>query len=394
MPVDPQRQNSILQALRQAHLDALFCRLPENVLFLTGAWPLSGVTWALLTTDGLTHLIVPACEADEARAEGITELSTYEWAHLAAPDPGKQIANILNDLAARLGLTKATIGIEEGFESLAPPLNIAEPVAAAPATRAFIQHALPHAKLTDATALIHALRVRKTPAEIEKMRRANHIAAFGFEAIKQNVAPGKTDIELLAAVNAAIAVKGAGYQAVKSARGFAQVSSGPAATFRGWRPCEITTPRTIKKGDIVLLELAVVADGYWADNTRLFVAGSANQKQRDIYQLVLDAQTAARHAIAPGVKMSDVDHAARDIINRAGYGQYFIHVTGHGLGWRYHEFPPLLHPDVHDHLEIGMLTSVEPGLYIPDFGGMRIEDNVAVTAQGPDCLSTFERNLE
>jgi Xaa-Pro dipeptidase len=91
--------------------------------------------------------------------------------------------------------------------------------------------------------------------------------------------------------------------------------------------------------------------------------------------------------------MSDVDKAARDIITKAGYGKYFIHITGHGVGWRYHEFPPLLAPGNNTILQEGMLTSVEPGLYIPGFGGLRVEDNVIVGKDGFDDLSTFNRQL-
>ena len=91
--------------------------------------------------------------------------------------------------------------------------------------------------------------------------------------------------------------------------------------------------------------------------------------------------------------MSDIDKAARDIISEAGYAEYFIHITGHGIGWRYHEFPPLLAPGNDVLLEEGMVTSVEPGIYMPGFGGMRIEDNVAVGRNSADLLSTFNRDL-
>ena len=91
--------------------------------------------------------------------------------------------------------------------------------------------------------------------------------------------------------------------------------------------------------------------------------------------------------------MSDVDKAARDIIDKRGYGEYFIHITGHGIGWRYHEFPPLLAPGNDMLLEEGMVTSVEPGIYIPGFGGLRVEDNVAVSKNGIDELSTYDKEL-
>jgi Xaa-Pro dipeptidase len=252
--------------------------------------------------------------------------------------------------------------------------------------------ALPDATIEDATGFINTLRLCKTPAEVEKFRVVNEIAGFGLAWFRENLMAGMTEIELAGMVNAQVAINGSGYKGVKSARAFAQVSSGPN-TERGWRPCEITTSRAFQNGDIVLLELGVVADGYWADNTRVLVTGGANQKQQDIYGLIRTAQQAAIDRIRPGVPMCEVDQAAREVINEAGYGEYFFHVTGHGVGWRYHEFPPLLHPDNPDPLQEGMITSVEPGLYIPGFGGMRVEDNVAVGSKGPDVLSTFNKDL-
>ena len=142
-----------------------------------------------------------------------------------------------------------------------------------------------------------------------------------------------------------------------------------------------------------MLELGTVADGLWADNTRTAVLGEPNHKQKIIYDLILKAHHAAIKSIKVGVKMSDVDKTARDIITNAGFAEYFIHVTGHGVGWRYHEPSPLLHPENDDLLEEGMVTSVEPGIYIPDFGGFRLEDNVAVSKKGADILTRDENKL-
>jgi Xaa-Pro aminopeptidase len=136
-------------------------------------------------------------------------------------------------------------------------------------------------------------------------------------------------------------------------------------TEKAWRPCKITINKKLQNGDITLLELTVVADGIWADNTRDVVVGVPDKKQKKIYKIILSAQSAAKEALKPGTKMSDVYMAARDKITKAGYGKYFIHITGHRVGWRYHEFPPLLSPDNDAILQKGMITSVETGLYIP-----------------------------
>lgn len=392
MAVDAERIERNKKVMTDKSLDVFICRLPENVLFFSGWWPLTGTSWAIFTTDGNCHLIVPECESQEAQDNGITDLSSYEWAHIKAPEPLGQIQNEISKIANKFGFEKSRIGIEEGFEAVAPSLNVGESVVPAVMSKQMLKEALPSADLVDATEVINGLRVLKTSAEIEKLRIANEIAGFGLAVFKENIREGISEIELAAKVNAAIAVNGSDYKGIRSARGFAQISSGKE-TARGWRPCEITTNRKLQKGDIVLLELGAVADGFWADNTRLAVVGQPNDKQKEIHKLILAAQQAALDTIKPGIKMGTVDKVARDIICDAGYGDYFIHITGHGIGWRYHEFPPLLAPGNETALKEGMVTSVEPGIYMPGFGGMRIEDIVAVNKDGVDILSKFNRKL-
>jgi Xaa-Pro aminopeptidase len=379
--------------LKEQKIDGLICLLPENVVFLTGFWPLTGTSWVVFTADGDSQLVVPACEAIEAGKYGQKNFLTYEWAHLKAGDPSKQIENLLKSICRELKINNGSIGIEENFANIAPSLNIGESCVPCKSSKDMISSALSKANIVDATDIINNLRVVKTRDEIKKLRIANEIAGFGLAAFKEFAKEGISEIELACKVNSAIAINGCGYKGVLSARGFAQISSAQE-TERAWRLCEITTNRKLENGDIVILELGAVADGFWADNTRLVVVGGTNKKQKEIYNILLEAQSKAINAIKPGMKMGDIDKAARDVINSAGYGDYFIHITGHGIGWRYHEFPPLLAPGNNTILEEGMVTSVEPGVYIPGFGGMRIEDIVSVGQNGPDVLSTFNKELD
>ncbi len=392
MALDHERISRIKNLMAEKGVDAFLCRLPENVTFLSGWWPLTGTSWVIFTAQGNSHLIVPSCEVPEAKAGGISDLTPYEWAHLAATNPVGEVQNAIQMTFRKYGFEKGNIGIEEGFESIAPPLNVAEPSLPSWRDKMMLKKTFPNASFLDATEMINNLRTRKTPAEIEKFRTANEIAGMGLAAFQQMVTEGITEIELALHVNQVIGIRGCGYKGVKSSRGFAQVSSGKG-TERAWRPCVLTSHKKLRKGDIVLLELAVVADGYWADNTRCAIVGGANDEQKRIYEVVLRAQTAATEAIKPGVLMSEVDKIARNIIERENLGKYFIHITGHGVGWRYHEFPPLLAPGNNLPLEVGMLTSVEPGIYIPGFGGIRVEDNVAVDVTGADNLTSFNHDL-
>jgi Xaa-Pro dipeptidase len=140
--------------------------------------------------------------------------------------------------------------------------------------------------------------------------------------------------------------------------------------------------------------LGVVVDGFWSDRTRVRAAGTPTDTQQRAFETVLKAQEAAIAAIRPGVKTGDVDASARSVIRAAGFtDKEFLHVTGHGLGFRYHEPTPLICPGGETVLEAGMVHSVEPGVYRGDFGGIRIEDDVLVTERGAEMMGPAEKEL-
>jgi Xaa-Pro aminopeptidase len=169
-------------------------------------------------------------------------------------------------------------------------------------------------------------------------------------------------------------------------RPLAEVAAGPN-TVKATLLIPSTNYAT-RLGDLVMIEMGVIVDGYWSDLTYMGVIGEPSQRQREIHNIVLEAQHAATAAVRPGVLMSEPDRIAREVLSRAGLAEYYPHITGHGIGLRYHEWTPLLMPGNDAPLEPGMVTSVEPGVYIPGFGGIRIEDNVVVGAEGPVLLST------
>jgi Xaa-Pro dipeptidase len=204
---------------------------------------------------------------------------------------------------------------------------------------------------------------------------------------------GVSGVELAAAVEREVMVRGTGYQGAVRVRAYAQVAVGPEESAVGYRPNEISTLRRLEPGDVALLELGVVADGYWADRTRVRVAGKPSRDQLRVFDTVRTAQEAAIAAIRPGVSGGDIDEAARSVIRDAGYARYFPHITGHGLGFGYHESFPILAPRERGRLEEGMITSIEPGVYFTPCGGFRIEDDVLVTANAAETLGPFSKTL-
>jgi Xaa-Pro dipeptidase len=244
----------------------------------------------------------------------------------------------------------------------------------------------------DATDLIHALRAKKTPREVDRLRTVNDIARMGLRTFFDQVVPGNTEIGIASAVEATVLTGGVGHKGVRVARAWASIMSGPDSAL-AYKPYLPTTQRRLEAGDLALIELPVVADGWWADLTRTRVAGRTNSEQRERWQAVIDAQNAACSVMRAGVPARVVDKAARDVFAERGLARYFVHHTGHGLGLRYHEPEPFLHPSVEKPLAAGMVTSVEPGIYLPGWGGMRCEDDVLVTKEGIEVLSAFPRDL-
>jgi len=390
--MNTERLDRTRSAMREAELDALVCRLPANVLLLSGHWPLIGWSFLFFPIEGKPTIAVPHCDEREAREElWEADCVPFLFGVLAGGDPYEAVANTLRDAATAKPCKR--IGYEGGFECVAPPWNAAEPAIPAAATRDLLGSVFGADALVDATGLLNGLRARKTPAEQEKLRVVNEIAAIGLGAFMEHVEVGVTGLDLVTRVEGRIMLKGTGHRGARRVRAFAQVSTGPEETVVGYRPMEISTHRKLEKDDIALLELAVVADGFWSDRTRPAVAGGASARKREVFDLVVRAQEAAIAAVKPGATAGEVDEAARSVIRAGGYDKEFLHVTGHGLGLRYHEPVPTILPGGSEVLAEGMLHTVEPGLYMEGFGGIRVEDNVLVTAAGSEVLGPFPKEI-
>ena len=228
------------------------------------------------------------------------------------------------------------------------------------------------------------LRQRKDARELASIRKAVRRAEGSFRELEKDIRPGATEQELGLKLEYLMREKGARKAAFDTI-----VASGR----NGAMPHAATTNRRIKKGDLVTFDFGAEADGYFSDMTRTISVGRPSAKQREIHELVLNAQAAAIRTIRPGALCKAVDEAARGVIKNGGHAEHFGHSTGHGVGLMVHE-GPAISPSSKDRVEQGMVFTVEPGVYIPGWGGVRIEDMVLVTGSGVSVLTTLPRELQ
>ncbi|MBT9165657.1 MAG: putative peptidase [Chloroflexi bacterium] len=376
-----------LQAKMAAEdLAALVCRLPENVIYLTDYWPHHGFSVAVLPREGKPMLFVPEVEEEYAQ-NGWAEVTTFGWGLLKDGGLYENYRRLLTQARQKLGMEGKKVGVEKSFEVVGPTYRSAEPVVPAAPWNNLLADLFSDAELVDAFGLLQGARAIKTDYELRKLKIANEIAEMGIRYALSLLKPGMTEAQVGALVEYKIRADGPGYKGGRLMRASAEVAAGPVGSTKG----TLLIPSTIykiKQGDFVMIELATVVDGYWSDLTYMAVAGEPSQRQKEIYNHLLEAQQSAARQMRPGASFSDPDKAAREVLEVAGLGEYFVHITGHGVGLRYHEFIPFLMPGATGTLEKGMVSTVEPGVYIPNFGGLRIEDNVAVGADGPIFLST------
>ncbi len=391
MPADTERWRRVREALTAKGLDALICCLPENVLLLTGVYPIIGQTAAVFPVDGEPVLVTPAQEQYLAEGSGIGDVRAYECWRLGDPSPADSLRKLLGQACADRGLTGRAIGYEDDFASFAPPQMSGEPPQMTGAWASLLRDAVGGAP-RPATDLLYLLRARKTPIEVERIRRANRVACVGLETFKAEAKPGRTEAEVSAVIEQTILAKGVGFEGARSARGWAQITSGPRTETMWYYP--VSSNRRIAEGDLVIVELGVEVDGYWSDLTRTVVAGRASERQREVYDAVRRAQAADLSSCRPGARGDEVDAVGRRILDAAGLGRYFVHHTGHGLGFRYHEPYPSIHPDSRQALAEGNVHSLEPGVYVPGFGGVRLEDDAVETADGAEYLSKTDFGLD
>lgn len=242
----------------------------------------------------------------------------------------------------------------------------------------------PGVQVVAAEPLLAALRMVKDADELALMRQAAAMAEEALAHALKTVCPGMTEQEIAADLTVNLLQGGSGVLPFRPI-----VQSGPNSASPHAGP----SSRRLERGDLLLIDFGATAGGYASDITRTFAVGELGPELAQVHEIVQAANAAGRAAAGPGVPCQEVDRAARRVIEEAGYGPYFIHRTGHGLGLEGHE-PPYIVEGNARRLEVGMTFTVEPGIYLPGRGGVRVEDDVVITGDGCESLTGFERGLQ
>ncbi|MFE2579729.1 aminopeptidase P family protein [Streptomyces sp. NPDC059378] len=355
------RMDRAARAAAEAGLAGLLVAPGPDLVWLTGYAPPAATErlTLLVLAAGQDHvLVVPTLEApDAAKATGAPVLALRDWTD--GKDPYALTAGLLD--------TTGTFGISDNAWAL---------------HLLALQRALPGTSYVSLTDDLPMLRAVKDPAELELLAAAGAAADATFEEIRDVRFAGRRESDV--AADLAGLLRRHGHSQVD----FTIVASGP----NGANPHHEVGDRVIERGDMVVLDFGGLKDGYGSDTSRTVHVGEPTDEERTVHDLVRAAQEAGFRAVRPGVACQEVDRAARKVIEDAGYGPYFIHRTGHGIGVTTHE-PPYMIEGEEQPLVPGMCFSVEPGIYLPGRFGVRIEDIVTVTEDGGRRLNDTTREM-
>ncbi|MFJ9657039.1 M24 family metallopeptidase [Streptomyces griseoflavus] len=363
------------RAARQAAgagLAGLLVAPGPDLVWLTGYTPTAAterLTLLVLAPGREPVLVVPTLEAPDAeRAPGAPAITLRDWTD--GRDPYALTAALLDTDGLPPGPPGAP-GALVGISDNAWAMHLLG-----------LQKALPGTSYASLTEALPMLRAVKDTAELELMAAAGAAADAAFEEIRKVPFAGRRETDV--AADLAALLRRTGHSQVD----FTIVASGP----NGANPHHENGDRVIERGDMVVLDFGGLKDGYGSDTSRTVHVGEPTDEERRVHDLVREAQEAGFRAVRPGAACQDVDRAARAVITDAGYGEYFIHRTGHGIGVTTHE-PPYMIEGEEQPLVPGMCFSVEPGVYLPGRFGVRIEDIVTVTEDGGRRLNNTVREM-
>ena len=356
-PIDyPNRLEAFRERMEEQGLDLAILFDRDDIRYFTG-FRLNKVVSSILAVslqEGPTYLVA---QLDLKRAEREC------WIERVVPFP-EDTPNYLTALLPLFREGPRRIGVEKDAITFTQARYIQELGGA-------------EVELVNVREMIAALRLIKSEEEIALIRRAAEIADRAMEAVLEKAGPGIAEADLAAFAE---------YQMIKEGVEGASFEPFLMSGENGWLPQRIASRKPLHPGELALLDMGGIYEGYCSDLTRTFKVGEISKEQRRIFQIARKAQQEAIEAIRPGVRACDVDGAARRVIEAEGLGEYFPHLTGHGVGVSTHE-APILDRGVETVLQAGMVVTVEPGIYLPEVGAARIEDMVLITPTGHEILT-------
>ncbi len=371
MSMAQERHKARLEALQ--HLEAAngvecVALLPgANLHYFTGlASHLSErPTVAFIPANGPLTVLLPVLEAPAAKGHLPPEAQLFTY----RDEEGHE--HVFHQVAEELGLDGKRIGVEYLSMRMLEMRRI--------------EQSAPGCQLLATEPWLPQLRMRKDEIEVAHMRRAIEIAERAMQRLLDDgaIRPGRTELEVAADLQIAMLREGGQGEAFSPI-----VVGGPNSASPHASPSD----RPLVEGDLVIIDWGTIYQGYRSDITRTFVLGTPTPEMERIHDAVLAANQAGRLAARAGTPAQEVDRIARRAITLAGYGEFFLHRTGHGLGLETHEPPYLVEGNL-DILEPGMTFTVEPGIYLPGVGGVRIEDDVMATEAGAHTLTSLPREL-
>ncbi|GFN31735.1 M24 family metallopeptidase [Paenibacillus xylaniclasticus] len=357
-----ERIKQLVGLMEQQSLRAAVITDPKHVYYLSGfrSDPHERLLALIICADGQSKLLVP--ELDRAGAEAAAVVDAIE-SHRDTDDAYMILVRMLGaDANGVIGVEKDKLSVTQ-YER--------------------ITAMLPGSVLASVDQILLMMRAVKNADEIARIRHAVRLVEQVLQETLPLVKVGVTELELAADIDYRMRRIGADGPSFDTTVLAGEKSALPHGT---------PGTRKIRSGELLLFDLGVYADGYVSDITRTFAIGELSDELKNVYETVLRANELGIAALQTGVPMSQADIAARQYIESKGYGAQFTHRLGHGIGLDIHEYPSL-HAGNHDVLQAGMTVTVEPGIYLPGIGGVRIEDDVWITAGGPVTLTTFPKQF-
>jgi Xaa-Pro aminopeptidase len=375
-PRDDAKLARVRALMAERDLDALVVRAPDNVLYLTNFWGMKGYDACVFPRRGEPTLItIEASEEDAARTAWTSKVRFVKG--YAPNDPRPVWARTL-DAALAVSKRYERVGLELSMGTQASDRMVGEPTTF---TRDWFAA---WKRPTDAMPLLNAARAVKTPQEIERIRLANEICAAAMQHTAQHLRPGMKESEAAAVWHGFVHGEGTGWRRkVDLALGYSLVWSGV-----GIRTFTATGNLPVQRDQPTLFEIWVCADGYWCDHTKLLCPGELRADYRRLETGLMEVYSRAVDHCRPGASLAELDRLVRGGIEAIGYPKQPSHPICHGVGARAHE-PPYAHQAGGGAIEEGMVLAIEPGCYWDGGGGLRVEDNFLITANGAEKLSAF-----